>query len=372
MSNQFTDEHWMAQALQLARRGLYSTAPNPRVGCVFVKQNELVTSGWHEYSGGPHAEINAINTAQIETGCDIYITLEPCSHQGKTPPCIDALIALQPERVIVAMQDTNSLVAGEGIEKLHLANINVVCGVLETQARELNCGFVSRFERQRPFVRLKMATSLDGKTALNNGDSQWITGEAARHDVQFLRARSSAILTTAATVLSDDPSLNLRLSAADLEQNIAVRQPVRVVVDSSLRLSGKEKIFKQGGSVWIYTLCDDPSKHQALELAGADITLLDKGGSKQIDLEQMMQHLASREINEVHTECGQSLAGALLQEKLVDELVIYIAPVLLGSRARGAFDLGELTQMKSRIGCKINQIRNIGDDLRITLTPEQN
>ncbi|MCP4491353.1 MAG: bifunctional diaminohydroxyphosphoribosylaminopyrimidine deaminase/5-amino-6-(5-phosphoribosylamino)uracil reductase RibD [Gammaproteobacteria bacterium] len=370
MPDQFTDEYWMTRALQLASRGLYSTAPNPRVGCIFVSQNKLVAEGWHEFSGGPHAEINAINAARIEPGCEVYVTLEPCSHQGKTPPCVDALIALQPERVIIAMQDPNPRVAGEGIEKLHRANIDVVCGVLEAQARELNCGFVSRFEKHRPFVHLKMATSLDGKTALNNGDSQWISGEAARRDVQFLRARCSAILTSATTVLSDDPLLSLRLTTSDLEQDVAVRQPVRVVVDSALRLSGKEKIFKQGEPVWIYTVCDDPSKHHSLELAGADITLLDKGNSDQVDLVQMMQHLASREINEVHTECGQSLAGALLQEKLVDELVIYMAPMLLGSKARGAFDLGELTEMQSRIGCKINQVKAIGDDLRIILSPE--
>ncbi len=370
MPNQFTDEYWMTQALQLASKGMYSTAPNPRVGCVFVKHNKLVAHGWHEYSGGPHAEINAISAAQIEPGCDVFVTLEPCSHQGKTPPCVDALIATQPARVILAMQDPNPLVAGGGIDKLRRANIKVVCGVLETQARDLNIGFVSRFEKLRPFVRLKTATSLDGKTALSNGDSKWISGEPARRDVQFLRARSSAILTTASTVSSDDPSLNLRLSATDLEQNVAVRQPVRVVVDSRLRLSGKENIFKQGGPVWIYTLCDDKLKHQSLELAGADITLLDKGESDRIDLKQMMQHLADRDINEVHTECGQSLAGALLQEKLVDELVVYMAPVILGDKARGAFEIGELTQLQSRIGCKIKQIETIGDDLRITLTPE--
>ncbi|MCP3686989.1 MAG: bifunctional diaminohydroxyphosphoribosylaminopyrimidine deaminase/5-amino-6-(5-phosphoribosylamino)uracil reductase RibD [Gammaproteobacteria bacterium] len=360
----------MAEALNLARRGMYSTAPNPRVGCIFVKHNKPVGSGWHEYSGGPHAEINAINAAPTGPGCDVFINLEPCSHQGKTAPCVDALIALQPARVIVAMQDPNPLVAGSGIDKLRRANIEVVCGVLEAQARDLNRGFVSRFEQRRPFVRLKMAISLDGKTALSNGDSKWISGESARRDVQFLRARSSAILTTAATVLSDDPSLNMRLSATELGQQVAVRQPVRVVVDSRLRLSGKEKVFKQGGQLWIFTLCDDSLKHQALELAGADITLLDKGDSDHVDLEQMMLHLAEREINEVHTECGQSLAGALLQNKLVDELVIYMAPVILGSRARGAFELGDITRMQERIGCRIEQFETIGDDLRITLTPE--
>lgn len=369
MSDQATQHYWMAEAIKLARNGLYSTAPNPRVGCMVVKDNKLVSSGWHQYVGGLHAEINAINQASIPVGCDIYVTLEPCSHHGKTPPCVDALIDIQPKRVIVAMQDPNPLVSGTGIARLRAAKIEVVVGILEVQARELNCGFISRFEKQKPFLRLKMATSLDGRTALNNGESQWITGESARRDVQFLRARSSAILTSAATVLNDDPRLDVRLSKQDLGQPIDVRQPVRVVVDSKLRLTGKEKIFKQGGAVWIYTLVSDLSKHQALRAAGADITVFESSAT-QVDLTQLMQQLAAREINEVHTECGQSLAGALLQQGLVDEMVVYIAPMLLGSRARGAFEIGELTDMASRLTCKIKQVRSIGDDLRITLTPE--
>ena len=231
---------------------------------------------------------------------------------------------------------------------------------------------ISRFEKKKPFVRLKMAISLDGKTALNNGESQWISGDAARRDVHFLRARSSAILTSASTVLSDDPRLDIRLSRQDLGQHVDVRQPVRVVVDSKLRLTGKEKIFKQGGPVWIYTLNADQSKHKALVAAGADIFLSRPTKSGQVDLYQMLQSLAEREVNEIHTECGQTLAGALLQQKLVDELVVYMAPILLGSRARGAFELGELTDMNSRLTCKMKQVRPVGDDLRITLTPELN
>jgi len=371
MSDQHTHEYWMSQALKLACHGLYSTAPNPRVGCVVVKNNLLVAEGWHEFTGGPHAEINAINNAKIEPGCDFYVTLEPCSHQGKTPPCVDALINLKPLRVIIGMQDPNPLVAGQGLEKLRQAGIEVIANVLKTQARELNCGFISRFEKKRPFVRLKMASSLDGRTALNNGKSQWITGEAARKDVQFLRARASAILTSASTVLADNPSLDVRLSVDDLAQQCDVRQPVRVIIDSQLHLTGKEKVFRCGGAVWVYTINNDEEKHKQLQAAGADITLLN-GADQQLGLKQLLTHLASREINEVHTECGQTLAGALLQQGLVDEIVLYMAPKLLGSAARGLFELGELTDMDSIQRCKINQVRTIGEDIRITLTPEQN
>ncbi len=365
-------EYWMSKAINLARKGLYSTDPNPRVGCVIVKDNNLISSGWHEFAGGPHAEINALKKNDIPSGSDIYITLEPCSHQGKTPPCVDSIIEHKPGRVVIATQDPNPLVSGEGIRKLKAANVDVTVGILEDEAREVNCGFVSRFENRKPFVRLKIATSLDGKTALSNGQSKWITGEAARRDVQLLRARCSAILTSAATVVADDPRLNLRLSMQDLNQSRQVRQPVCVVVDSRLRLTGKEKIFSQKRSVWIYTLNRDPSRHELLTAAGTNIIVLDQPNSEQIDLTQMMSDLAGREINEVHTECGQSLAGALLQFGLVDELVVYLAPMLLGNRARGAFELGELTDMKSRLTCKIKQVRSIGDDLRITLTPELN
>lgn len=371
MSHLANNEYWMSQAIQLARKGFYSTAPNPRVGCVIVRGNTLVAEGWHEYAGGPHAEINAINNADIKPGCDIYVTLEPCSHHGKTPPCVDALLKLKPTKVIIAMQDPNPLVGGEGVARLKQAGIEVVTGVLEAQAREFNCGFISRFENKRPFIRLKMASSLDGRTALGNGESQWITGEAARRDVQYLRARSSAILTSAATVLADSPSLNVRLSSEELGQQREVRQPVRVVLDSQLRLSGKEKLFNTGGAVWIYTLITDKGKHRKLLAAGADITVFD-GYEGCINLSQLFEHLASREVNEVHTECGQTLAGALMREKQVDELVLYLAPQFLGDQARGLFDLGELTKMDAAPRCKIKQLRNVGEDIRITLIPEWN
>ncbi|MCP4432402.1 MAG: bifunctional diaminohydroxyphosphoribosylaminopyrimidine deaminase/5-amino-6-(5-phosphoribosylamino)uracil reductase RibD [Gammaproteobacteria bacterium] len=370
MSISSSDQYWMAEAIKLASKGLYSSHPNPRVGCVIVKQNRMVSSGWHEYAGGPHAETNALIEREGETGGDVYITLEPCSHHGRTPPCVDALIEHKPDRVIVAMQDPNPLVAGNGVQKLKDANIEVIVGILENEARQLNCGFVKRFDRKKPFVRMKMATSLDGRTALKNGYSQWISGESSRRDVQFLRARSSAILTSAATVIADDPQLDVRISKEDLGQTCEVRQPVRVVIDSRLILTGKEKIFKQGDPVWIYTVSDELPKHRKILAAGADVIVIDSSPEGRVDLGLLLKDLATREINEVHTECGQTLAGALLEQKLVDELVIYMAPVLLGSQARGAFDIGELTEMNSRISCKIQQLRQTGDDLRLTLIPE--
>lgn len=372
MPRPFNHEYWMAQALQLAGKGLYSTHPNPRVGCVVVKDSILVAQGWHEFSGGPHAEINAINCNQIPTGAEFYVTLEPCSHQGKTPPCVDELIKLSPARVIIAMQDPNPLVAGAGIAKLEANGIKVVQSILESEARLLNPGFVSRMEKGRPYVRLKMAISLDGRTALKNGESQWITGKPARLDVQRLRARSSAILTSAKTVKDDNPSLNLRLSKSDLDQNTEVRQPVRVIVDTKLRLTGKEKIFKTDGEIWIYTLNSSPFDIERLVAAGAHVSIFDDAGSGYINLRKLMAHLANREINEVHTECGQTLAGALIQQRLVDEIIIYLAPKLLGSRSIGAFDLGQLTHMSDSVKCNIEQVRMVGEDIRLTLSLNSN
>lgn len=362
-------QYWMSQALGLARKGAYSTHPNPRVGCAVVKNEKLVAQGWHEVTGGPHAEIMAINSARVPVGSDFYVTLEPCSHQGRTPPCVDALIKLKPKRVIVAMQDPNPAVAGEGIARLEAAGIEVTGGVLESEARALNPGFISRMVKGRPFVRLKMAMSLDGRTALKNGNSQWISGEAARKDVQFLRARSSAILTSANTIMNDDPSLNLRLSKQDLGQEVEVRQPIRVIIDAQLRLSGNEKIFETDGDIWIYTLNHSPRDVDRLVATGAKVEVMKNSRHKHISLPGLMSDLSQREINEVHTECGQTLAGALLQAQLVDEMIIYMAPRLMGNQSRGAFDLGELTSMADSVDCSIEAIRKIGDDVRLTLNP---
>jgi diaminohydroxyphosphoribosylaminopyrimidine deaminase/5-amino-6-(5-phosphoribosylamino)uracil reductase len=368
---QLSHHYWMAKALQLARRGFYSTAPNPRVGCLVVKQNTCIAEGWHEYAGGPHAEINAIHCQSIESGSCFYITLEPCFHQGKTPPCVDRLIELKPSCVVIAMQDPNPLVAGKGIAKLEEAGIEVICGVLEADARLLNVGFISRMEQSRPFIRVKMATSLDGRTALANGISQWISGEPARVDVQHLRASSSAILTSARTVLEDNPSMNVRLSSEDLGQSVDVRQPVRIIIDSRLCLTGNETIFTIPGQVWVVTTNTSKEAHKPLIESGAEIIVSDQmQENERVDLSQLMQYLALREINEIHTECGKKLAGALMSQQLVDEVVLYLAPCFLGNQAQGLFDLGELTQMKDRVNCIINDVRTIGKDIRLTLTPE--
>ena len=360
--------YWMAEALRQARRGLYSTPPNPRVGCVIVADDKLLASGWHGYTGGPHAEVNALQAAEIPAGSHVYVTLEPCSHHGKTPPCVDALIEAKPARVIVAMQDPNPEVSGRGLEQLRAAGIEVEVGVLEAQARELNRGFIKRMQQQLPFVSVKMACSMDGRIALKNGTSRWITSAAARRDVQFLRAQAGAILSSAQTVLDDDASLNLRLSKQDLKQIFEVRQPVRVLLDSRLRLTGSEKLFTLPGDIWIYTLSEDPDRQERLSARGATVIPIAGDEAGRIDLRAMLRDLAKRGINDVHCECGQRLAGALLQQQLADQVVLYLAPHLLGSAARGGFDLGELTAMEQRKTCSIQDIRQIGDDLRLTLS----
>ena len=366
-----TSHHrWMAEALRQAKRGLFTTSPNPRVGCVIVQDEALIASGWHEYTGGPHAEANALAAADIPSGADFYVTLEPCSHHGRTPPCVDAVIAAKPARVIVAMQDPNPKIGGRGLAKLKDAGIQTLTGILEVPARELNRGFVKRMQRGMPFVSVKMATSLDGRSALANGDSHWITGEAARRDVQFQRARSDAILSSAQTVLADDPSLSVRLSSAELGQAREMRQPVRALVDSRLRLSGDEKIFDTEGDIWIYTLNDDTSAAQRLGERGAKVIGIDVGDDGHVSLSAMLSDLGARGINEVHTECGAGLAGALLRQDLADQVLLYLAPHLLGSAARGGFDLGEIGDMTQRKSVKIEDTRQIGDDLRFTLRLE--
>lgn len=361
---------WMAEALRLARRGWYSAHPNPRVGCVIVKDGVKIGEGWHEFTGGPHAEVNAISSGEIPPGADFYVTLEPCCHHGRTPPCVDAVIAAGAARVIIAMQDPNPEVGGRGLEQMRASGIEVITGVLETEARELNPGFVKRMQAGMPFVRVKMALSLDGRSALANGESKWITGEAARRDVQFQRAQASAILSSAATVLADDPSLDLRLSSDELEQQIEPRQPVRVLVDSKLRLQGNEKLFTCGGEIWIYTCNRDAGRRKRLADAGAQVVEIDADTEGRVSLQRMLADLAARGINEVHTECGPGLAGALMSQGLADRLLLYLAPHLLGDRALGGFALGELTAMEQRQNCRLRDIRQIGDDLRLQLELE--
>ncbi len=348
------DSHWMARALQLAERGLYTTSPNPRVGCVLVKDGAVVGEGWHERAGEPHAEVHALRAAgESARGATAYVTLEPCSHYGRTPPCADALIAAGVARVVIASQDANPLVGGQGIAKLRVAGIEVECGLMETAARELNLGFFSRMMRGTPWVRSKIAASLDGRTALENGTSKWITGAAARQDVQHWRARSCAVLTGIGTVLADDPQLNVR--GIEVE-----RQPLRVVLDRKLRIAPEAKIL-QGGNTLIYTASNDEKKRAALQARSAEVVVMEK-----FELPAVLRDLAQRGINEVLVEAGRTLNGALFKAKLVDELVLYLAPQLLGDAARGMADLGALTQLEQRVELAWQDMRQVGNDLRIT------
>ena len=351
------DSVWMARALHLAERGLLTTTPNPRVGCVLVANGEMVGEGWHERAGEPHAEPHALRAAGDKArGATAYVTLEPCSHQGRTPPCADALIAAGVARVVVAMQDPNPLVAGNGIAKLRAAGIAVECGLMEAEAAKLNLGFVSRMTRGLPWVRSKIAMSLDGRTALANGVSQWITGDAARRDVHLWRARSCAVLTGIDTVLEDDAQLSVRHVET-------TRQPLRVVLDSRLRMPLTAKIL-QGGNVLIVTAAADTAKIGALEQLGAKVAVLaDEGG--RVDLPAALRHLASSGCNEVLVEAGRTLNGALLKAGLTDELVLYFAPQLLGDMARGMAQMGELTELGQRVELEWQDVRQVGKDLRI-------
>ncbi|MFZ0256897.1 MAG: bifunctional diaminohydroxyphosphoribosylaminopyrimidine deaminase/5-amino-6-(5-phosphoribosylamino)uracil reductase RibD [Gammaproteobacteria bacterium] len=359
------DRRHMARALELAKKGLYTTDPNPRVGCVLVRDTHVLGEGWHEYAGGPHAEINALARAgESAHGATAYVTLEPCCHQGLTGPCTEALIRAGVRRVVAAMVDPNPQVAGQGLRALEAGGIVVECGLLEREARKLNVGFVSRMQRGRPFVRCKLAMSLDGRTAMATGESQWITGAPARQDVQRLRARSSAILTGIGTVLADDPSLNVRWQELD-ESSPPLRQPLRIVLDPQLQISPRAKLLQLPGRTLIVTTSDSAQRRIELLAAGAEIVSL-PGTPDAIDLSALMSLLADRAANEVLLESGATLSGAMLRAGLIDELVIYAAPLLLGSGARGLFQLPELRRMEQRIALKINDIRAVGKDWRFT------
>ncbi len=353
------DAWYMTRALRLAANGLYTTDPNPRVGCVIVRNGQIVGEGWHARAGEPHAEVNALIMAgERARGATAYITLEPCCHHGRTPPCTDALLAAGVTRVVVAMEDPNPRVAGRGYRQLREAGVEVVSGLLETEARALNPGFVSRMARGRPFVRLKLAMSLDGRTALADGESRWITGEAARADVQLWRARAGAVLTGVGTVLADDPRLDVRLTYG------GVRQPMRVVLDSALRTPLDAQLISRPGRVLLLTAVTDPARHARYCEEGVDVMPV-TGSEDGLDLGEAMRILATREINELHVECGARLAGSLLRAGLVDEFLVYMAPVVLGSSARGLFEIPALADMASRPAFDLIEHRCIGGDLRL-------
>ena len=361
MSFSAVDHGMMALALQLAEHGLWTTSPNPRVGCVLVHDGKIVGEGWHEKAGEPHAEVHALRAAgELARGATAYVTLEPCSHHGRTPPCAEALIAAGVSRVVAAMSDPNPLVAGQGLAMLRAAGIETASGLLESEARELNIGFVSRMTRGRPWLRLKAAASLDGKTALNNGVSQWITGPDARQDGHRWRARACAILTGIGTVRDDDPQLNVRAVAT-------TRQPLRVVVDSKLETPLTARIL-QGGQVLIAAAVDDEKRANLLRSAGAEVLVLPNAAGK-VELKDLLEELGRRGINEVHAEAGFKLNGSLLREGLVDELLLYLAPCLIGHAASGVFNLPELATLDGKRRLQIRDLRQVGEDIRLIARP---
>ncbi|MDP2904533.1 MAG: bifunctional diaminohydroxyphosphoribosylaminopyrimidine deaminase/5-amino-6-(5-phosphoribosylamino)uracil reductase RibD [Methylovulum sp.] len=356
------DTFYMARALQLAKNGLYTTKPNPRVGCVLVRDNVIIGEGWHVKAGLPHAEIEALKTVPNAKGATAYVTLEPCSHHGKTPPCCDALINAGISRVVAAMQDPNPLVSGRGLERLKSVGIEVVVGVLEDDARALNRGFITRMTQNRPFVRSKLAMSLDGRTALASGESKWITSEEARADVHRLRAESPAILTGINTVLADDPALNARVGFDAV-------QPVRVVLDTHLQMPPTAQMAKLPGRSLILTCSNDVAKQQLLQQAGFEVYQLAEKNAR-LDLHDVMRFLATQQINEVLVEAGSVLNGALLAENLLDELIVYMAPCVLGDQGRGLFHLPDMLAMADKKMLKLLDVRQVGGDLRLILIPQ--
>ncbi len=355
------DRGHMADALALAEKGLWTTSPNPRVGCVIVNDGEVIGRGWHEKAGGPHAEVHALREAGARAaGATVYVTLEPCNHHGRTPPCSDALIAARPARVVAAMQDPNPQVAGTGFAKLRAAGIAVESGLMQDEAAELNIGFIARMTRGRPWLRMKIAATLDGRTALANGQSQWITGAEARRDGHAWRARACALLTGIGTVRDDDPQLTVRDVAT-------TRQPLRVVVDSKLQIAPTARILEkcvEGGGLLVVSAIDDREKIKALANRGAEVVVLANPQGK-TDLEAIMRELARRGINEVHAESGSKLNGSLIAAGIVDELLLYYAPSLLGDAARGMFNLPEFASLDQKIALRFHDVRKIGADLRV-------
>ena len=351
----------MARALALAERGLETTTPNPRVGCVLARNGEIVGEGWHERAGEPHAEVHALRAAgERAHGATAYVTLEPCSHHGRTPPCADALVAAGVARVIAAMEDPNPQVAGKGLARLRAAGIDTAAGLLQAQAHEINIGFISRMTRGRPWLRMKTASTLDGKTALNNGVSQWITGEAARQDGHRWRARACAVLTGIGTVRADDLQLSVRAVPCS-------RQPLRVLVDARLEVSPEARILA-GGHCLIATATDDAEKTAALRERGAELLRLPDAAGK-VDLPALLQELGRRGLNEVHVEAGFGLNGSLLREGCVDELLMYFAPMLVGEAAQGLFRLPELAALDRALRLKLVDLRAVGEDFRLIARP---
>ncbi len=358
------DHAMMAQALRLAERGAYTTKPNPMVGCVIAQGEAVVGEGWHRRAGGPHAEVFALEAAgERARGATAYVTLEPCAHTGRTGPCADALIAAGVARVVAAMRDPFPQVDGAGFDTLRAAGIAVEHGLMAGPARRLNHGFLSRVERRRPWVRVKLATSLDGRTALANGDSKWISGEASRRDVMHWRARAGALLTGAGTVLADDPRLTVRFDQDDPPDFVP---PLRVVLDPGLATVARSRI-REGDAPTLYVHAPDAKPPRGVDIARTAVPI--RAGM--LDLAAVLQTLAAREVNEVQVEAGATLAGALLRAELVDEVLLYVAPILLGGDARPLFDGLHIEDMAQRLSLRVVETRHLGDDLRLLLRPER-
>ena len=361
------DETHMTRAVTLAARAIYAADPNPRVGCVLVKNDRVIGEGWHRGTGGPHAEIEALRAADDDpVGATAYVTLEPCAHFGRTPPCADALVDARVARVVAAMEDPNPKVQGEGFSRLQRAGIEVKVGLMADESSALNPGFIQRMRIGRPYTRLKLAVSLDGRTALANGESAWITGPTARADVQHLRARSSVILTDAGTVRIDNPRLNVREEEIPAEHRTRhpepAKQPARAIVSASGRLPKPFNMASAGGPILVFSP-EPPAGCETVEHVPMSRTPLG------VDLGCVLTELGRREYNEVHVECGPSLAGQLLEAGLIDEFVTYIAPCLLGSDARPLAHLGRLEKMTDRIALTMTDATMIGQDIRLTFRP---
>lgn len=369
MNTILNDQAFMAEALRLANKGLYTTRSNPRVGCIIVKDNEIIGRGFHTYPGTPHAEICALNSAKGSVGdATVYVTLEPCAHHGKTPPCSEALIDANVKKVIIAMLDPNPLVNGKGIHLLEANGIETLCNIMATEAAELNKGFIKRVTNQRPYITVKSAISLDGKTALKTGESKWISCDASRKDVQKLRASSCAILTSIETVLSDDPLLNVRLNKNDLALGNEINQPKRVILDTQLRIPLNANILKSSNEVIIYTCSNDNKKISNLKNLNIEVIQAERD-KYHINLNYVVHDLADREINELLIEAGSTLVGSFLVNKLVDEIIIYQAPHIMGNTSLGLAELTSIKTMQDRIQFYIQDYRKIDQDMKLTLKP---
>ena len=366
-----SDQSYMARALQLAERGRYSTQPNPRVGCVIVKNGETIGSGFHQRAGEPHAEILALNQAGDDAkGADIFVTLEPCSHHGKTPPCADALIDAGAKRVVIAMLDPNPKVAGEGIDKLKAAGIETKMGVCEAPAKQLNRGYIKRMLTGIPFVSVKLATSLDGRIAMQSGESAWITSAGARKEVHRMRLENCAVISGINTVIADDPQFTVRLDSGDIDStyHLSQRQPVRIVLDRRGRLSEQAAICKQAGETWQIIGQQSGVK----ENKAVDKIIALEQQNEQIDLRTLLNYLGQQEMNNVMVEAGGTLAASFIKAGLVDELVVFQSPDIMGASAQAMINLPEIQKMNEKVQFEYQDLRKIGRDLKLVLQPVQN